>query len=827
MAQIGLSAPRVAVIFDGGVGWHYWARLVLHVASRTWGGRGFLLVPHVDGAVDPVLLQAARRYDPDYVVLLETTLAQIERVAPGSVPLTVEGAVLDNEARAQLLEQAGDQVVPDPAGERAREAVARVCSPYRRSHERTDTEESLASLGVGGLDNTFTPLTPLSAIPAVAGAPYLSAPAGWDGPLGVLVAAGCGLFDEPQNGAAPPIGEKDEQLLLSWLLFGDDPAGTRPADPLLKWLLSPANDGNDGTAFQRTTFGLSRVSTGVRPRHHATFVVGDTAADFAAAYAHQVLYGDGWWLPAELSPVGNNGRAGRMRHLLHSRVITKAAFRHGRVTVTSVSAGAETVTAAVEALRVPPTGLGGHADAEQRKLLEAAVVAGDLAFPADGVTSYAVTADLDHPVAIPAMTEPDGTITMMSPVPVPDVADPGLRDAPGLTWQVEVRCEGPGMPAGRGLQGAHLATADVDPFLTWIRSGRHGPRFESHRYNLIVAGTPRLSQLARPKLRILSLHEWAGRLAVQHQHSIRVSDAGRRANVLQALLGGRENLAATFSGPLLSVLRGFLRNSRKSSERYRDGEGAVLHAAGTNDAGYEGYLTFEGVKAFGSRSTDEAVAADIDRLTGSGLLTRGIIVNCEQCGRVAFISLGRAGQDNICPRCGAANPLTSARWHQPVSGPPWYFDLHPVARDLLRDHGEVPLQLADYLRSRSRRYTDAAELELCNSAGSPIAEIDLPAYADGQVVIAEAKSSSTLGNKPAKEVQKKATAADLVQADQLIFATSESAWEAASLTAIRTTVRAQPWTGGQGPAVRIITGLGTERCQDRRMDLADGALSDW
>jgi hypothetical protein len=69
IAQVGLSAPRVAVIFKGDGAWHYWARLAIHAASRLWGGRGFLLVPHVDGAVVPAMLHAARAYDPDYVVL--------------------------------------------------------------------------------------------------------------------------------------------------------------------------------------------------------------------------------------------------------------------------------------------------------------------------------------------------------------------------------------------------------------------------------------------------------------------------------------------------------------------------------------------------------------------------------------------------------------------------------------------------------------------------------------------------------------------------------------------------------------------------------------
>jgi hypothetical protein len=318
-----------------------------------------------------------------------------------------------------------------------------------------------------------------------------------------------------------------------------------------------------------------------------------------------------------------------------------------------------------------------------------------------------------------------------------------------------------------------------------------------------------------------------GRLAGQQQHSVRASDAGRRAEVLAAQLGGRENLTATFAGLLLPVLKGFLSTAARTGDRYPNGEGVVLHAAGTNDAGYEGYLTFDGIHSFGGHADLSMTAEDVDVLTRGELLTRGIIVNCDLCGRVAFTSLDRAGSSIICLRCGSDNALVSARWRYPPAGPAWYFDLHPVARDLLRDHGEVPLQLAHHLRSQARLYTDAAELEICNAAGSPVVEIDLPAYADGQVIVAEAKSSPTLGSKPAKEVRKKVMAADMVQADQLAFATTQPAWDPASLAAIRTTVAGHSWASGRRPAVRIITSLGSEACQDQRMQLTDGALTAW
>ncbi|WP_405102992.1 hypothetical protein [Micromonospora sp. NBC_01412] len=735
VAQIGLSAPRVVVVFDGGEDWQYWARLALHAATRLSGGRGFLLVPHVGGFVEPALLRAARTYDPDYVVLLNTTLGQQERAAPGTVPLSVDGRVVDGEERVRLLEQVSDVQRDDPAGERARQAVAEACSPYRRRENGT-VEERLVSLGLG---DAAAPLTPLSAIPHVAGGPYLSAPPRWGGALGVMVAARCGIFDEPESGEAPVLGETKQQQLLEWLLLDDSPLTGGPPEALLGDLLAPFRDGDDalrsGTAFQRTTYGLGQVSFGHRPHNHVTFVIGDSAADFAAAYARELMYGDGWWLPSELSPCGTNTKAERMRLLLQNAAVTKSAYRRGRVTVCTASATAEAVAATVEALRTPAIELVSSTGTSQRQLYEKAVVSGDLGFPRSGAMGYALEADLDHPVAIPAAADEDGTVTMLSPTPAPDVSDSWLRESAELTWQVEVRPESLGAPPGRGLDGSHLLAPGTNPYLTWVRSGRYGTRFESHRYDFVAAGTPRLSRLARPKLRELSLRQWADCLAGQQEKSVRLSDAGRRAEVLARLLGGREQLAATFAGPLLPVLCGFLSEEPATRDRYPGGEGVVLHAAGTNDAGYEGYLTFDGMKSFDPRGDENALAIDVDSMVTARLLIRGIIVDCKVCGRVNFISLDRAGGTITCPRCQASNPLTSTRWRQPVSGPTWYFDLHPVARDLLRNNGEVPLQLAHHLRAQARRYTDSAEFELCNSSGSALVELDLPAYADGQVIV--------------------------------------------------------------------------------------------
>ena len=114
----------------------------------------------------------------------------------------------------------------------------------------------------------------------------------------------------------------------------------------------------------------------------------------------------------------------------------------------------------------------------------------------------------------------------------------------------------------------------------------------------------------------------------------------------------------------------------------------------------------------------------------------------------SFIAIGNLAQVNQCPRCGTANELARAQWRDPVEEPSWYYDLHPVARELLADHGEVPLLLSRHLRSGSRRYDDVPELELRDDSGNPVAEADLIAVGDDEVIVAEAKSNDALGRNP-------------------------------------------------------------------------------
>jgi hypothetical protein len=160
-ARMTVRPARVAVVFDGGDDWQYWARLAIYAASQVWGGAGFILIPHRDGQVTPSLLQAASAYDPDHVVLLRITVRHFELVRPGVQPLRLNGQLVTGSVREELIEKVGAAVIDDVPGEKARQAVAEVCSPYRHQFDSGEWTSELTALNADRAGGDLTPISVL------------------------------------------------------------------------------------------------------------------------------------------------------------------------------------------------------------------------------------------------------------------------------------------------------------------------------------------------------------------------------------------------------------------------------------------------------------------------------------------------------------------------------------------------------------------------------------------------------------------------------------------------------------------------------------------
>jgi hypothetical protein len=814
-----LRPARVAVVFDGGDDWHYWARLAIYAASQVWGGPGFILVPHRGGEVKPVLLQAARAYDPDYVVLLHVTIRHFELARPGALPLRVEGKLVSGAERAELIEKAGDTFTHDPAGEKARQAVAAACSPYR--HRTTRGGEWIEESTWLNADGSGALLTPVSGLEGVQGGSCLAGPAEWGGSLGVAIAARCGTFAEPIPGASPQLDEDKQLELIRWLLS----AGDRGAPPYsMVWHPAAAVSvlpSDLDTAFDRGLHRLTVVQRGYALARPVLLVAGDQAADFALAYAWERLYGRSVWLPSEWWPDPHvTTRATTTIRLLLYDLGFDVNTPDRRLQLTTTSASPETLATLAGVLRDPlirPVRPAGHAIH--------AVAVEEAAFDSSGIRSLAVADQFDQQFTVPVRNDGGGAV-MMAPVPAPAVEDPDLASSADLRWHVDLELLPSGMPRGRGLDGQMLFAPGEDIYLARVRSGRDGITYDARRYNFVPAGTAPLSRLARPRLRELGLADWARLLVAQSGQSIELSPAGRRAEMLQQLWDSREDFVLSMTGPLLPVLRAFQPSHPETSKAYPGGGGVVLLSGAR-----EGYLTFAGMAELAGAGIIASELRDqLDMLTARTVMRRGLVLGCAVCERPSFIPVGSLAQVNQCPRCGTANELAQGRWRLPLDEPSWFYDLHPVARELLKDNGEVPLQLSRHLRSASPRYADAPELELRDASGSRIAEADLLALSDDQLIIAEAKSSDTLGSSP-REIRRaaakrvKLTAA--VRADQIILATTQPEWNASSIKEVRSAVTGHAWLAGLQPAVRLITALGSDQVQDLRLDLASGSTAKW
>jgi hypothetical protein len=133
--------------------------------------------------------------------------------------------------------------------------------------------------------------------------------------------------------------------------------------------------------------------------------------------------------------------------------------------------------------------------------------------------------------------------------------------------------------------------------------------------------------------------------------------------------------------------------------------------------------------------------------------------------------------------------------------------------------------LSRYLRTASRRYDDAPELELRDASGKSVAEADLIAASDDDLIVAEAKSNDKLGG-GTREIKraaaKRVRLTEVLGASQIILATTEAQWSAASITAIRDAVTGHAWPASLRPAVRLITSLGGDQVQDVLLDVGSG-----
>jgi hypothetical protein len=812
--HMGLRASRVAVVFDAsGHNWPKWARVLLHEFSQIWGGSGFILIPHIDGEVHPWLAEALRKYDPDYVLLYRPRIQEVEQIESPEWKRD-DGGPLSPEERQQFLNSAGhDRIGLSAKGTMARDSLAELCSPYTRNLDEQESEHETLFTTRSKQRYFIRRETSTEAHGQIT----LAVPSEFQGTLALAAAMRCGSLDDPIFDSDQDFDADQKKDIVRWLLrhdFGEP-------DILLRGVAKHFGYQQlrelRMTTFDATNAGLVQVRSGHPTATTCLVVVGNSPNDFAIALAWDRIYGNSKWLAPEWSTSSEtlegiigylDGASWPSNDVQQWDVVSCSDDRHVSTVVAAMQRSAR------EQVPTPSA-------AETQKIVRSPDRPN---FSLDGTLHLAIDEQWSSNHLVPVSRSADGAVSMVGPGPMPLPENPTIASYPGLGWQVDIRFPSPTLPPGQRIPMRALIAEQAEQFLTWVRSSRAGISYESHRFDFISAGTPVAQQLARPRLRQPSLAESIALVATRAGLIAELSAAGKQAEVVAGLWGGRDRLTAASSAKR-QLLRSFVVTVKNSSAAYPNNEGVVI---GENR---DGFVHFDGLMtlAEGTLSTAE-MRSRLDELIRVGALRRGLVLGCEICGLVEFVPLQVLSESNLCRRCGRPNLLTAARWRSDTDEPRWFYDLHGAFRELLRNDGDVPLLLSDYLRSRSRSFTDIPEFQFRRADNGKLeVEVDLIALAGDRLIIAEAKSNGSL--KSSKETAKQAadkkiTAALKLGADQIIFATTASIWEPASTKAMLSAAGITWPATARRPVLRLIAGLGGQTISDELL-APNGTTTSW
>lgn len=696
-----LRAPRVAVIVDGAEqAWLSAARIALAQCSQVWGGSGFVLVPHRDGVVDPVVLRAVVAYDPDYVAVSVRTIAEQEAAAPGALLLEQGNTPLDGEERSALVGRISDVEAYDEMGHLARTAVIGACSTHRMRDEneegKPEWDDDLHQLGKAGPSGPG--LTAVAKLGTYLEKPCMSAAPTWGGALGLLTAAKLGSAQHPATALnTSPVG--DEAIWTAAWLQG---FVSIPPDAATELVLNPAGPAMSfkvqdlPAAWHNAQGGLTTVSLGSTRLTPAWVVVGDAPDDFALWMILDRLYGHAVWLHSDWFSTDSEESRDVLKGVTHDW----QRFKRG-LHVCSVRAAEVQVNAVANFLQDLLQNPGeGRRTPRGRQLTSGQVPWGDT-----GSLTLAARKNFSAELPVPVHRDAEGGVQLVTKPPAIAIGE--SLEGDGLTWQVDLSFDDSAMPRRRGLQGSELCAQGQDPLHTHVRNSRAGITWHSARYDFIQAGMAPDQQVARPRVRELSLSDWAAAMSRQRGYANQYSASGISAQVLATLWGGRSQMVDDFAGPWREVLRFFgpsgAPNNQGSSTKYDEGVGVVI-------TGHGGILTFKGIAGCWPGDTDRLeVRAHVDRLVARRVLRRGLALICSECHKAAFVAVDDLSQTNRCTSCSAVNQLDGAAWKKPYDEPLRFYDLHPVAREFMQGNGDAPLVAAQHLKAASKSFADAAE----------------------------------------------------------------------------------------------------------------------
>lgn len=755
-ATVLLRPPRVAIMVADDEHWRDWAMRALTVASDYWGGGGFILVPYdrATGTPSPHFAEVVRAYDPDHVVTLEFSYAEYEDLYPGFITFD---NVDDEEERVRIIRNAHGEV-DDPAGRRARAIAATWCSPMRirpSRDEGTRRHETIVKLREADRSDRYQRGLTVAVLPSPN--QRFAASTRWRSDAGMIAAARVGVATADPHDRPEPGFE-----VLGWTI-----APTTDAPDSLLWSTAhPGQSVEQPDWWFRAGQGLIQISRG-HLRDRAAVVVGDTGTDFALALAYDRIIGRGiWFTPALLDD--DDAFKSRIRPAVWT-LMSELEQNASNLAVCSTSATTRQIARVTERLQKPDYEFERVGIRRQREAGRETVQT-RFANVERGLLEYVIEEHLGTSVMLPMAEEEDGTLNAMTGLEAPVPSNLMYRVGSGKVpyWYVDVTLARDNAPRARDFPASGLTIEDGPFPQVNLRPSNDGVTFDPSSMGFVPGGALLPGRLGRPRLRSLSMRTWVEGMAELHGLGVRLSTPGRQAELVRRRLGSRRALFDLIGSPSLAMLRAFIPLKRPPEERHPD----------TVVLGLDPYLSWEAIDALLPGEEGETVKT-IDTLTSARLLRRGLIVNCVECGRPSFLDADKMGQQYECPQCASMNTLVSERWRKGREAR-WFYDLYATFRELLAKHGEVPILASAALSAKTvRGYADTPELEFYElDGGKRVAEIDVVASTDREVVIVEAKSTDAFPHgKRAEQTVKLLRVAAVLRADRIVLATTESQWK--------------------------------------------------
>jgi hypothetical protein len=800
-----LRAPRFVVAYRPGRDWIYTARRVVASVSRVWGGAGAAVLPVDEAGEAPrPLLDLLRAYDPDMVAGHVPILADLAEADPGVIDKAVGRFANAGESPEEAWERLSAEPLQGDGWDKLAVQVDAWCSPSKgldqdassyaprevRWFERhPETDREFAVMPWMGDDKTF--LLDLSSV---------------DPALALMIETRVGALDpkarDRRHPVELPVEDEDLPHLVRLAITGE--ARDERWDLHTRYLTAigvavtgqppAALTGEEylaNTPFARTRRWLTQVRTAPEPP--IVCVIGDTAADHALAVLCDRLFHHGAWVPLGL--LNQDDSIGRSAKVSVYSLKHLAGAPDRPVLVTSASEAPDVVErfiAEVDAL----LGIQNGDDAFGPGLPSLQPLVPEELGRERGRCFLADPQFFALQQTVP-VRDNAGEVSLLTPVqlPLPEAAE---RLGSDLRWYIDVWLPGHLTPARTALpsRALHQYMPGSIPDAI-IRASRHGLAYPSANMGFVPAGGPPAGRLAHPLLRYPSAEQIFAGLAAGRGAAVERSDAGRRAVNAVELWGSSDAIITDLTGTTRQLLDAFLPPSGKRRGDY--GSGYAIRG--------DGYLTFDlAAKALGADR--ENTRETLDRLLAINVLRRGLILNCERCRWEAFYPIEQVASSFTCAACIHASPLARGRWYKGDTEPAWNYGIDQVVRELLVQHGDLPLLAAADHRRGSSDFLWAPELIVEDAAG-PV-ELDLCLIIDGRVIVGEAKSNGRLGA-GSKGTGRAATrlvrAAQVLTADEIVLATSAPNWAPGTPAAMATAL-STGWKRGPAPKLIELTSLG-------------------